>query len=457
MLLKTRLLYVDNEEPVRSLFRQAMIGDTLLIETASDGREAVNKLETFPADIVITDVVMPNMDGLTLLKKIRQRFPGIFVVIVTSQDSMEDAVRAIKGGAYDCISKPFNFPLIRMLIEKITDHKKLLQAGDYPGTERRKKYRFENIIAQDPKMFDIFRRISDVAATDATVLITGESGTGKELIAEAIHHRSPRKAGPLIKVNCAALTETLINSELFGHEKGAFTGAIAQKKGHFELAEKGTIFLDEIGDIPVSTQISLLRVLESGTFQRVGGARTLKTDARGICATNRDLAMAIKEKRFREDLFYRINVVSIHVPPLRERKSDIPLLANHFLEKYCAKIKKDVFRISRAAMEMLIRYDWPGNVRELANIIENTVIFCKGREIAPGDLPQEFKKSSQTKDFTLTLFSRSLPLAESTLIRKVLEETNWNLKKAAEELDIARGTLYSKMGKYGVEKPDSGD
>lgn len=457
MLPNTRLLYVDNEEPVRRLFRQSMINDSLLIETASDGREALKKLETFPSDIVITDVMMPDMDGLTLLEKIRRHFPGIFVVVVTSQDFLEDTVKAIKGGAYDCISKPFNFPLIRMLIEKITGHKKLLQADDYIGTEHRKKYRFDNIIAQDPKMFEIFRRISDVAATDATVLITGESGTGKELIAEAIHYKSLRKSGPLIRVNCAAITETLINSELFGHEKGAFTGATAQKKGYFELAEKGTIFLDEIGSIPVPTQISLLRILESRTFQRVGGARTLKADTRVICATNKNLSKMIKEKRFREDLFYRINVVSIHAPPLRERKSDIPLLANHFLKKHCAKTKKDVLRISKAAMEMLIRYDWPGNVRELANIIENAVIFCKGREFVPDDLPQEFKKSSQTKDFTLSLFSRSLPLAEATLIRKVLEETNWNLKQAAKELDIARGTLYSKMEKYGIEKPCSGD
>jgi two-component system NtrC family response regulator/two-component system response regulator HydG len=434
-----------------------MINNSLLIETASDGKDALKKLETFPADIVITDVMMPNMDGLTLLKKIRQRFPNIFVVVVTSQDSMEDAVRAVKGGAYDCISRPFNFPLIRMLIEKITDHRKLLQTGDYTGTKSRKKHRFDNIIAQDHKMFEIFRRISDVATTDATVLITGESGTGKELIAEAIHYRSPRKHGPLIRVNCAAITETLISSELFGHEKGAFTGATAQKKGYFELAEKGTIFLDEIGSIPVSTQISLLRILESRTFQRVGGACTLKADIRVVCATNKNLSKMIKEKRFREDLFYRINVVSIHAPPLRERKSDIPLLANHFLKKYCAKTKKDVFRISKAAMEMLIRYDWPGNVRELANIIENAVIFCKGREFVPDDLPHEFKKSSQTKDFTFRLFSRSLPLAEATLIRKVLEETNWNLKQAAKELDIARGTLYSKMEKYGIEKPHSGD
>ena len=302
-------------------------------------------------------------------------------------------------------------------------------------------------------MFHVFQKIIDVAETNATVLINGETGTGKELIADSIHFGSPRRSQPLIKVNCAALTETLINSELFGHEKGAFTGATAQKKGHFELADKGTIFLDEIGDIPIPTQISLLRVLESGTFQRVGGTRTLKVDTRVICATNKDLFSAVKEKLFREDLFYRINVVPIHMPPLRERKSDIPLLANQLLKKYCTETKKNIHRISRAAMNILIRYNWPGNVRELANIIENAVIFCKGRELIPANLPEEMRKTTQKKGFTLVLSSRSLPLAEATMIHKVLEETSWNLKQAAKELDIARGTLYSKMKKYGIESP----
>ncbi|MBE9571517.1 MAG: sigma-54-dependent Fis family transcriptional regulator, partial [Proteobacteria bacterium] len=240
----------------------------------------------------------------------------------------------------------------------------------------------------------------------------------------------------------------------FGHEKGAFTGAIAQKKGHFELADGGSIFLDEIGDIPLPTQISLLRVLELKTFQRVGGTRTLKVDTRVICATNKDLSHAVKEKLFRKDLFYRINVVSIHMPPLREKKSDILFLANHFLRKYCAETKKNIPRISRAAMKILIRHDWPGNIRELANIIENAVIFCKGKEITPTNLPEELRKTTQKKAFTLGLSSRSLPLAEATMIQKILEETNWNLKQATELLSIARGTLYSKIKKYGIKRPE---
>ncbi len=454
MISKTKLLFVDDEESIRWFFKKTMTTEELIVDTASDGVEALKKLKTFPADIVITDVNMPKMDGLTLLGEIMVSYPDIFVVIVTGYGTIEDAVKAMKAGAYDYILKPFDFDAIRMVIKKITAHARISKKSIFSGQDRRRKRRFENIIGQDPKMFEIFQRIIDVANTNATVLITGESGTGKELIAEAIHFRSSRRSEPLIKVNCAALTETLINSELFGHEKGAFTGAIAQKKGHFELANGGSIFLDEIGDVPIPTQISFLRVLELGTFQRVGGTRTLKVDTRVICATNKDLSHAVKEKLFREDLFYRINVVPIHMPPLRERKSDVPLLANHFLRKYCTETKKNILRISRIAMNILIRHDWPGNVRELANVIENAVIFCKGREIIPVDLPEELKETTQKKGFALGLSSSSLSLVESTLIRKVLEETNWNLKKAAEELDIARGTLYSKMKKYGIEKPD---
>ena len=451
----TKLLFVDDEGSIRSLFRRAMGQDeSVLLETAPDGKEALKKLKTFPADIVITDVKMPNMDGLTLLEEIRIRYPDIFVVILTAYGSIEDAVKAMKAEAYDYILKPFDFDVIRMMIEKITGQKRILDKSIFLGKEHRKGYRFENIIGQDPKMFEIFQKIMDVSETNATVLINGETGTGKELIADSIHFGSPRRSQPLIKVNCAALTETLINSELFGHDKGAFTGATAQKKGHFELADKGTIFLDEIGDIPIPTQISLLRVFESKTFQRVGGTRTLKVDTRVICATNKDLSHAVKEKLFREDLFYRINVVPIHMPPLRERKSDIPLLANHFLRKYCTETKKNILGISRAATNILYRYDWLGNVRELANIIENAVIFCKERELIPANLPEELRETTQKKGVTLGLSSSfsSLPLVESNTIRKVMEETNWNVKQAAKELEIARGTLYGKMKKYGIEK-----
>ncbi|MBW1705376.1 MAG: sigma-54-dependent Fis family transcriptional regulator [Deltaproteobacteria bacterium] len=442
MTSKTKILFVDDEESIRRLFCKAMMNEALLIETASDGKKALEKLKTFPAEIVITDVKMPKMDGLALLEEVRIRYPDIFVVIVTGYGTIEDAVNAMKAGAYDYILKPFDFDAIRMVLEKIIGHKGILRENYFFGRNRRKTHRFENIIGQDPEMFEIFRKIMDIANTSATVLITGETGTGKELVAEAIHFKSPRKDGPLVRVNCAALTATLINSELFGHEKGAFTGALAQKKGHFELADGGTIFLDEIGDIPIPTQISLLRVLELGTFQRVGSTNTLKVDTRVVCATNQDLSGAVKEKLFREDLFYRIDVVSLHIPPLRDRRSDIPLLANHFLKRCCTKTRKNIHRISRAAMNILIRYDWPGNVRELSNVIERTVIFCKGKEIVPANLPEILWETFQEKTFALTLSSSSLPNAEATLIREVLAETDWNLKQASEMLDVARGTLW---------------
>jgi len=454
MSAKIKVLFVDDEKGCRESFLRAMRReDTLLLETACDGKEALKKLKMFPADVVITDIMMPGMDGFALLEAIKKRYPDVFVLIVTGMGSIEDAVKAMKAGAYDYILKPFDFHVIKMLLEKITEHKRILKKAAFVENEQRKGYRFENIIGQDPKMFEIYQKITDIARSKATVLITGESGTGKEVIAEAIHYRSPRREKSLIAFNCAALTDTLINSELFGHEKGAFSGAITQKKGHFELADEGTIFLDEIGDIPIPTQVVLLRVLELGTFQRVGSTRTTKVDIRIICATNKDLSEAVKEKLFREDLFYRINVVMLHIPPLRERKSDIPLLVNHFLGKYCAENKKDISLISKAAMNILVRHDWPGNVRELANVIENAVIFCKGGEILLDNLPEELRTTIQTKAFTLELPSSSLPVAEATMIRKVLEETNWNLKRAAKELDIARGTLYSKMNKYAIEKP----
>ncbi|MBE0595734.1 MAG: sigma-54-dependent Fis family transcriptional regulator [Desulfuromonadales bacterium] len=451
-----RILFVDDEPAYRRRFRSALREDEgLLIETAENGEEALEKLETFPADIVITDMRMPKMGGYDLLTAVRERYPEIFVLILTGIDSTVEAVQAMKAGAYDYLLKPLDFAMVRRIITKIGQHKAVFQACVPPEGERRQGYRFENIIGQDQKMFEIYEMISQVAQTRSTAMITGESGTGKELISEAIHARSARVGKPFLQVNCAALSESLINSELFGHERGAFTGAVAQKKGLFELASGGTLFLDEIGDIPMQTQVALLRVLEQGTFTRVGGSATVRVDVRLICATNRDLIHAIREKLFREDLYYRLNVVSIHAPSLRERRSDIPLLANYFLEKYRVEAERKVSAISREAMHLLTRYPWPGNVRELANVIERAVVFCRGKELLPEHLPEELKLcSAPLAPVTLTLKSTSLSDAEVTLIRQVLEEKGWNLKQTAEALDIARGTLYSKMEKYGLHKPE---
>lgn len=454
MSLKTRLLFVDKDKDSQHLFYENLHDENLLIQTASNGREALERIKNFPVDIVMLCI---GQDGLIHLDEIHACEPSNFIVAVADSAAEQERAKAMQLGAYDYLLKPLDFDAVRALIKKINNHRKVLEKSSFVEHERRKKHRFENFIGRDPKMLEIYNKIDDIAATDATVLITGESGTGKELVAEAIHYRSSRRASPLIRVNCAAFTETLINSELFGHEKGAFSGAAAMKKGCFELADKGTIFLDEIGDIPLLTQIALLRVLDSGSFQRVGGGKTLKVNTRIICATNKDLWHEVKEKRFREDLFYRIDVVPIHMPPLRERKSDIPLLSTHFLKRYAVQTGKNITRISGPAMETLRQYDWPGNVREFANIIEQAVVFCKKMEIAPDNLPRKMHGAPSSKSFALALTSSSLPEAESTLIRKVLNETDWNIKQTARDLNIARGTLYSKIKKYGIEKPHSGD
>ena len=448
------ILFVDDDAGIRRLFTRVLRDDGLCIETATDGEDALEKLKYFRADIVLTDVIMPKMEGFRLLKEIQLRYPEIFVVIITAKGSVEDAVRAIKQGAYDYILKPFEFNRIREVIVKIIQHKMIQDAVATTDADIESGQPFEKIIGQDLKMFEVFRKIRDVARTDATVLITGETGTGKELVAEAIHFRSCRNNGPLVRVNCAALPETLIASELFGHEKGAFTGAANRKTGHFEAAHRGSIFLDEIGDIPIPTQLAMLRVLETGTLKRVGGTHPVQFDTRIICATNKDLMDAIRRKEFREDLFYRINVVAIDLPPLRERKQDIPLLAHYFREKWNTVNHRAVKGISDSAMEILLHYPWPGNIRELSNVIETASIFCKGQEILPAHLNPTVRSADSSGDFAITISSASLPDAESTIIQSVLEHKRWNLKQASRMLNIARGTLYSKIKKYGLRKPE---
>jgi DNA-binding NtrC family response regulator len=347
-----------------------------------------------------------------------------------------------------------DFEMVKRSIQTILDHKAAVEAGRSALCRQGENFCFENIIGQDRKMFEIYEQINQVAQSMATVLITGESGTGKELIAAAIHAKSPRNNKPFIQINCAALAEGLISSELFGHEKGAFTGAITRKKGFFEQATGGTLFLDEIGDISPTTQVSLLRILELGTFQRVGGSETIKADVRLICATNRDLAAATREKLFREDLYYRLNVVSLQAPPLRDRKSDIPLLANYFLERFSTINNKQIEGFTRDAMELLCTYDWPGNCRELANIIEHAVVFCREKSLTRELLPAQLKTTEPSVVPVNHVTTPTLAEAEHALIKKALEESNWNLKMAAEALDIARGTLYSKIEKYQLHKPD---
>lgn len=454
MSATTRILFVDDEPTYCRIFRTRIGADPQLqIETATSGDEALARLESFPADIVFADMNMPFMDGIELLTEIKDRFPQIFVIMLTGDDATSQVVKAMKAGAYDYLLKPMDLEMVKHAIQTILNHKAAVQSGSSTHYSRGESVCFENIIGQDRKMFEIYEQISQVAQSMATVLITGESGTGKELIAAAIHAKSPRKHKPFIQINCAALAEGLISSELFGHEKGAFTGAIARKKGFFEQASGGTLFLDEIGDISPTTQVSLLRILELGTFQRVGGSETIKADVRLICATNRDLAAATREKLFREDLYYRLNVVSLQAPPLRERKSDIPLLANYFLERFSVINNKKINGFTQDAMALLCAYNWPGNCRELANIIEHAVVFCRTESITRKFLPAQLKTTESHTVSESYGAPPTLAEAERALIKKVLEESNWNLKMAAETLDIARGTLYGKMEKYHFTKP----
>lgn len=447
---KTRLLYVDDEAAYRRIFCREMGEDPRFhIETAESGAAALRILESYRADIVLSDLSMPEMDGIALLQEIRQRHPETFVLILTGVNSTSEAVRAMKAGAYDYILKPFDVTLLVMQLEKIRTHRQLLRGHTKC---RGAECHFEKMVGQDPAMFELFEGIRRSAPTNATVLIRGESGTGKELIAAALHARGTRGDRIFVPVNCAALSESLINSALFGHEKGAFTGADKRKSGFFEHAHGGTIFLDEIGDIPLQTQVALLRVLELGAFQRVGGTETVQIDTRIICATNRNLEVAISEKTFREDLYYRLNVVTLTAPALRQRRSDIPLLADYFLRKYNRENRKAIKSISKAALDLLCAYRWPGNVRELANAVARAVVFCPGPELLPAHFPAELREAGRGGDFHLNLTSSSLPEIEAAVIRRVLEAKQWNLSQAAEALGIARGTLYSKIKSYGLEK-----
>jgi DNA-binding NtrC family response regulator len=452
MLNDLKILIVSKDPAHRESLKGVLEPEVSYVLTASDGNEALRCFDQTPFDLVLTELRMPGMGGLELSNQLKERFPEVFVVLFTD-GTPEKATQETEHRAFDSILKASDHDELFALVNRVAEQKRLLTKSFYAQEDRRKTYRFENILGKTPQMLDVFHKIQDVARANILVLVTGESGTGKELVANAIHYTSARKKKPYIKINCASLPDGLIESELFGHERGAFTTAVAQKRGRFELANEGTLFLDEIGEMPTQMQAKLLRVLDDGNFERVGGTKTIHADVRIICATNKDIYQEVREGRIREDLFYRIKAASIDLPPLRERRDDILLLANYFRSVCSRKNNKAVEGLSTAGRKILMAYDWPGNVRELSNVVEQAVVFCRGKEITPDCLPEDIKKSAHLREFTLHLPSKSLPLAEATLIRKVLEETNWNLKQAARELDIARGTLYSKMKKYRIERP----
>ena len=443
-----KILIVDDEFAARDSLTKWFQLDGYKVDAAEDAYKALELLEKKPFDIVLLDIKMPGMDGLELQERIREIDPDIIVIIITAFASVETAIRAIKAGAYDYVTKPFDPDDLEHIIENAVDQRKLAKENIRLRAQIQQLNNFDEIIGESPRIKTILDMVRTVASTDSTVLIRGESGTGKELIARAIHVNSPRRNGPMISINCGAFSESLLESELFGFEKGSFTGALNRHKGKIEIAQGGTLFLDEIGDVSPKTQLDLLRVVESKKLTRIGGQHEIDVDFRLISATNRDLEAAIKAGKFREDLYYRLNVFTIFLPPLRERASDIPLLAHHFLKKYSASIHKNIDEISPGALDLLVNYPWPGNVRELENAIERAVVICRGNRIEPKHLP--LQQTAKTFGYS----QQALEAVEKEHIQKILKRTNWNVTQAAKILKIDRVTLYNKIKRYGFSKPE---
>ena len=447
--MKAKLLVVDDEVNIREGLQKALALDGYDVEVAQDGQEALDKIDEGGVDLVITDLRMPRVSGEELMKEAISRYPYIPVIILTGHGTIENAVDAMRNGAYDFITKPLNIDKLSLIVNRALENSSLKRQNRELLLQLRKKYSFENIIGKSAPMKNVFETIELVAPSRANVLIYGESGTGKEMIADAIHHNSPREDKSYIKVHCAALPESLLESELFGHEKGAFTGAIARKRGRFELAHLGTLFLDEVGEIPPQVQVKLLRVIQEREFERVGGEMPLKVDVRIISATNKNLKEEAENGTFRDDLYYRLDVVSIHVPPLRERRDDVPLMVHKFMEEFSRENNKDIEGITNGALQALVAYKWPGNVRELRNVIESIVVLTKGSIISEQDLPQHILSRDEQSHLKVPA-GVSLAEAEKRLILFTLQNSGGNKTKASEILKIGRKTLHRKLGEYGI-------
>jgi DNA-binding NtrC family response regulator len=441
-----KILIVDDETIMRESLAGWLERDGHAVQTARSGEEALKKCRENRFDILLLDIKMGGMSGLEVLRRIKESDADVAVVMITAYGSIATAIEAMKNGAFDYMLKPFDPNELGVLIEKITRHQQQARENLYLKEQFKERTRFESMIGQSGPMQKVFDLICDVAPADTTVLITGETGTGKGLAAKAIHSQSRRCAGPYVVVNCGAIPEHLMETELFGHMKGAFTDAKETKKGRLELAHGGTLFLDEIGEIGMRMQIDLLRVLEDRVFYRVGGTQPMEADFRVVAATNRGLEQAIRDGRFREDLFYRLNVVGLTLPPLRQRKQDIPLLAEHFLHRYVQETHRPVDRISREALDEMMVYDWPGNVRELENAIERAVVVGKARQILPEDLPIVCRPAVAA--------ARAVTLedVEKEHIRQILNDQQWNVARSARALGIDRSTLYSKIKRYSIQK-----
>ncbi|UCD12300.1 MAG: sigma-54-dependent Fis family transcriptional regulator [Nitrospinaceae bacterium] len=456
------ILVVDDEKSMREFLSIMLEKEAHSVTTAATGETAVNLVHDKVFDLVITDIRMRRADGIEVLQAVKDTSPETPVVMMTAYASAETAVLAMKKGAYDYISKPFNIEDLLLVIKNALDRKKLFDENRYLKSALRDRYGYNNIIGRSPAMLKVFDLIDKVSQSNASVLISGESGTGKELVAKAIHFNGPRKNYPFISVNCGAVPETLLESELFGHEKGAFTSADAAKTGLMETAQKGTFFLDEVGETPLSVQVKLLRVLQEREFTRVGGTQSIPVDIRIVCASNRDLMKAVKSKAFREDLFYRLNVIPMRLPALRERKGDIPLLIEHFLEK-CNRAhpnKPDIQGIDPEAMSLLEQYFWPGNVRELENVIERAVVLEMDRTVHVSSLPAEIVDRSEPLDDLIPSLDaenidleKTLDQIEKKIIRGALNQTNGIINKAAERLNLSFRSMRYRIQKHKLKNP----
>ena len=457
---RRRVLIVDDEPGVRESLRMVLKSDYEAVAVGS-APEALEALAASATDVVLLDIVMPGIDGMQLLEELRGRWPTLPVIMLTATKTVKTAVQAMKLGAFHYITKPFDVEDLRAHLDKATEQAALVREVEELRSEVGRRYQIENIVGRSARMQEVFKTVITVAPLKTTVLITGESGTGKELIAKAIHYQSPRARRPLVTLNCAAIPETLLESELFGHEKGSFTDAHTRKLGQFELAHEGTLFLDEIGEMGPSTQAKLLRVLEHGEFLRVGGTKPVNVDVRIIAATNRDLALGMKEGTFRADLYYRLNVVTVHLPALRERRDDLLLLVRHFTQVKSRDMNIPEKSFRSEAIDTLVRYHWPGNVRELENLIERLLVLSEGQTIGADDLPDQVRRSEQDpgsiKEQVLQ-GRKSLGTAvdefEREIIMEALGQTDFNQTRAAEMLGTTRRILKYRMDKLGIQGPD---
>jgi DNA-binding NtrC family response regulator len=454
-----RILIVDDEANARTALVALLGEEGFSVESAADGFKALPKLEEFAPELLLTDLKMPGMDGMELMRRARERDPECAVVVMTAHGGVESAVLAMQKGAASYLAKPLNMDELLVVVDRELERRRLRAETGQLRERLADRHRVSGIIGSSREMQQVFDTVLQVAPSRASVLLTGESGTGKELIAAAIHQHSPRSAGPFVRLNCAALTETILESELFGHEKGSFTGAVGRRDGRFQQAHGGTLFLDEIGEISQAIQVKLLRFLQEHQFERVGGNQTVDVDVRVVAATNRDLEQRVVEGHFREDLYYRLNVVSIEMPPLRTRRSDIPLLAVHFLRKYAAENGKDVQGFTDDALERLSRYGWPGNVRELENVVERAVVLGRQSLIAPTDLPAAVNTARKEGDAP-PIPGSTLADLERFAILKTLEQVGGSTSRAAEILGISPRKIQYKLHEYSgaaLEPEDDGD